>query len=55
MISPRQIDHVGIILKGGRILHHFYNKLSASYPSSYYQKNISAAGRYDINWRGEHD
>ena len=48
-ISKKVLDHIGVVLKNGLVLHHFVNKLSGHWPINYQRENIVMAVRY----RGE--
>jgi len=49
--DSKYINHVGVILPNGRILHHFINRVSCTLPKSYHQQHIHCGGRLDRNWR----
>lgn len=53
MGGSKYINHVGVILENGRMLHHFINKVSCSVPASFYQRDIFAAGRLDRDWESD--
>jgi proteasome lid subunit RPN8/RPN11 len=46
------INHIGVLLPNGKVLHHFVNRVSCELPFSFYQQNIYKIGRLNTLWDG---